>query len=87
MLAKIVAYGETRDAAIARMDRALRETVIDGVNTTLGLCLDVLATKQFRDAHYDIGFSPRTCTRPRYSTTGCHREDWVASRPCKCSIP
>jgi acetyl-CoA carboxylase, biotin carboxylase subunit len=58
MIAKIVAHGETRDAAIARMDRALRETVIEGVNTTIGLCLDVLATKQFREAHYDIGFLP-----------------------------
>ncbi|HTA37781.1 MAG TPA: acetyl-CoA carboxylase biotin carboxylase subunit, partial [Candidatus Acidoferrales bacterium] len=58
MLAKIVAYGETRDAAIARMERGLRETVIEGVNTTIGLCLDVLATPEFRGARYDIGFLP-----------------------------
>ncbi len=58
MIAKIVAHGETRDAAIARMERALRETVIEGVNTTIDLCLDVLATPEFRGARYDIGFLP-----------------------------
>ena len=58
MIAKIVAHGETRDAAIARMERALRETVIEGVNTTIGLCSDVLATPEFRGARYDIGFLP-----------------------------
>ncbi len=58
MIAKIVAHGETRDAAIARMERALRETVIEGVNTTIDLCADVLATPEFRGARYDIGFLP-----------------------------
>ena len=58
MIAKIVAHGETRDAAIARMERALRETVIEGVNTTIDLCVDVLATPEFRGARYDIGFLP-----------------------------
>ena len=40
------------------MERALRETVIEGVNTTIDLCLDVLATPEFRGARYDIGFLP-----------------------------
>lgn len=58
LLAKAVAYGDTRDAAIARMERALRETVIEGVQTTVGLCLEVLASKEFRAGRYDIGFLP-----------------------------
>jgi len=58
MIAKIVAYGDTREAAIARMERALRESVIEGVNTTIGLCLELIGTKAFRDARYDIGFLP-----------------------------
>jgi acetyl-CoA carboxylase, biotin carboxylase subunit len=58
MIAKIIAFGATRDAAIARMERALRETVIEGVNTTIDQCLEILATKQFREGKYDIGFLP-----------------------------
>jgi acetyl-CoA carboxylase biotin carboxylase subunit len=59
MMAKIVAYGDTRDAAIARMDRALRETEIDGVSTTISACLDILGTSEFASGSYDIGFLPR----------------------------
>ncbi len=58
MIAKIVAFGATREAAIARMERALRETVIEGVSTTITMCLDILATPQFREGKYDIGFLP-----------------------------
>ncbi len=58
MIAKIIAFGATRDAAIARMERALRETVIEGVNTTIVQCLEILATPQFREGRYDIGFLP-----------------------------
>ncbi len=58
LLAKAVAYGDTREAAVARMERALRETVIEGVPTTIGLCLEVLASREFRAGRYDIGFLP-----------------------------
>ena len=58
MLAKVVAYGDTRDSAIARMERALSETVIDGVHTTIALSEEILATPQFRSGRYDIGFLP-----------------------------
>jgi biotin carboxylase len=58
MIAKIVAFGASREAAVARMERALRETVIEGVNTTIGMCLEILATPQFREGKYDIGFLP-----------------------------
>jgi acetyl-CoA carboxylase biotin carboxylase subunit len=58
MIAKIVAYGDTREAAIVRMERALRETVIEGVNTTVEFCRDVLATPEFRSGRYDVGSLP-----------------------------
>ena len=59
MIAKIVAFGETRDVAIARMERALRETLVDGVTTTIDLCLEILATPEFRRGHYDVEFIPK----------------------------
>ncbi|HEY8298108.1 MAG TPA: acetyl-CoA carboxylase biotin carboxylase subunit [Candidatus Baltobacteraceae bacterium] len=58
MLAKIVATGSTREAAIARMERALRETAIEGVKTTIDQCLEILATEEFRTGHYGIDFLP-----------------------------
>ena len=59
MIAKVVAFGASREAAIARMERALRETVVEGVSTTIGCCLEILATTPFREGRYDIGFLPR----------------------------
>ncbi|MBV9718428.1 MAG: acetyl-CoA carboxylase biotin carboxylase subunit [Candidatus Eremiobacteraeota bacterium] len=56
MLAKIVAFGDTRDVAIARMERALRETLVEGVSTTIALCLEILATDAFRHGRYDVEF-------------------------------
>ena len=63
MLAKVIVYGETRDAAISRMERALRETVVEGVHTTIDACLEILSTPEFRSGKYDIGFLPRLLER------------------------
>ncbi len=59
MLAKVIAFANTRDQAIARMERALRETLVEGVATTTEMCLEILATEGFRNGTYDIGFLPR----------------------------
>ncbi len=37
MIGKLIAHGENRDCALARMCNALRETVIDGINTNIKL--------------------------------------------------
>jgi acetyl-CoA carboxylase biotin carboxylase subunit len=58
MIAKIVALGSSREAAIARMERALRETVIEGVNTTIEQCLEILASEPFQRGRYSIDFLP-----------------------------
>ncbi len=59
MLAKVVAFGDTRAVAIARMERALRETLIEGVNTTIEVCLEILASSAFREGRYDIELLPK----------------------------
>lgn len=48
MVAKIIAWAPTRDEAIARMERALKETVIEGVKTTIPFHLKVLDNAFFR---------------------------------------
>jgi biotin carboxylase len=40
------------------MERALAETVIEGVNTTIEQCLEILGTEQFRSGKYTIDFLP-----------------------------
>jgi acetyl-CoA carboxylase biotin carboxylase subunit len=52
MIAKLVAWDADRDAAIARAERALRETVVEGIPTTRDLALEVLANAQFRSGDY-----------------------------------
>jgi acetyl-CoA/propionyl-CoA carboxylase biotin carboxyl carrier protein len=42
MLAKVIAHGEDRAAALHRLDRALRDTVLLGVTTNLGFLHDLL---------------------------------------------
>ncbi|BBL35308.1 biotin carboxylase [Nitrosomonas stercoris] len=47
MIAKVIAYGDTRDLAIARMRIALTEMVIEGIKTNIPLHLDLLADSNF----------------------------------------
>jgi acetyl-CoA carboxylase biotin carboxylase subunit len=42
MIAKIIAYGDTREVAIARMKNALNELVIDGIKTNINLHKKIL---------------------------------------------
>ncbi len=48
LIAKIIAWAPTREQAIARMERALRETVIEGVATTIPFHLKVLDNAFYR---------------------------------------
>jgi acetyl-CoA/propionyl-CoA carboxylase, biotin carboxylase, biotin carboxyl carrier protein len=56
MIAKIVATGRDRGEAIARMRRALEETVIDGPPSTLGLQRAVMASDAFQRAELSTAF-------------------------------
>jgi acetyl-CoA carboxylase biotin carboxylase subunit len=47
MIGKLIAHGEDRDSAIARMCNALRETVIDGINTNIKLQRSILSDGAF----------------------------------------
>ena len=47
MIGKLIAYGETREVAIARMKNALAELVIDGIKTNIELHLEILNDEGF----------------------------------------
>jgi acetyl-CoA carboxylase biotin carboxylase subunit len=52
LIAKVIVSDDTREAAIVRAERALRDLVVDGVPTTLALALDVLASREFASGDY-----------------------------------
>lgn len=56
MIAKLVVHGRTREEAIERMKRALREYKINGVKTTIPFCELVLYHPEFVKGTYDINF-------------------------------
>jgi acetyl-CoA carboxylase biotin carboxylase subunit len=58
LLAKIVAHGKTRDEAIARMDAALGDTLMTGVNTTIDICRRIMRDPAFRAGGVGIDFLP-----------------------------
>jgi acetyl-CoA carboxylase biotin carboxylase subunit len=52
MIAKLIVWDGDRPAAIARAERALRETLVEGVPTTRELALEVLGSESFRSGDY-----------------------------------
>jgi acetyl-CoA carboxylase biotin carboxylase subunit len=48
LMAKIMAYGHDRDEAIDRMERALNETIIAGIPSTLPVLREIVSSRDFR---------------------------------------
>ncbi|CAA9579201.1 MAG: Biotin carboxylase of acetyl-CoA carboxylase [uncultured Thermomicrobiales bacterium] len=76
LLAKIIVHGSTRDEAIARMERALRETVITGISHSTPFHQAVMADQRFRDGEVHTGFVPELLAR---SPIG--NDDFVSETP------
>lgn len=56
LIAKLITYGKDRNEAIARMYRALEETVISGVKTTLPFHKKILKSPSFKDGEIHTAF-------------------------------
>jgi acetyl-CoA carboxylase biotin carboxylase subunit len=56
MVAKIICWGRDREESMARMRRALEETVIDGIETTIPFHLRILADEGFRRGEIHTGY-------------------------------
>ncbi|HEU0014016.1 MAG TPA: carbamoyl phosphate synthase, partial [Longimicrobium sp.] len=59
LLAKVIVHATTRDEAIARMRRALQETVIEGVHTTIPFLQQVMDNPDFIAGQVDTKFLER----------------------------
>jgi acetyl-CoA carboxylase biotin carboxylase subunit len=71
LISKLVAWGATRDEAIARMGRALTEYHLEGIKTNIPFFLEMLDHPEFRTADFDTSFIDR----------------WLKSRPPVAKIP
>lgn len=56
MIAKLIVWDESRELAIARMQRALEDYSIGGLKTNLGFLASLVNAKPFQDVELDTGF-------------------------------
>ncbi|NUF49974.1 acetyl-CoA carboxylase biotin carboxylase subunit [Gilliamella sp. ESL0250] len=56
MIGKLIAYGETREVAIARMKNALAELVIDGIKTNIDLHIEIMNDEGFQKGGTNIHY-------------------------------
>jgi acetyl-CoA carboxylase biotin carboxylase subunit len=78
MLSKLVAYGETREAAIDRMLRALDEYIIGGIKTNISFFRRILQDEDFRAARIDTGYLERLLAREEPAEEAKVPDDVVA---------
>jgi acetyl-CoA carboxylase biotin carboxylase subunit len=56
LIAKLIVWAPTREEAIARMARALAETTIEGIATTIPFHYRVIQSAMFKEGHVSTGF-------------------------------
>jgi len=56
LISKLIVFGEDRDIAIRRLERALDEYSIEGIKTTIPLHQEIIRNAFFRRGNYDTGF-------------------------------
>lgn len=56
MIAKVISYGADRDEALARMNSALQETVVDGIRTNIDLHKKIINDPGFRSGNLTIHY-------------------------------
>jgi acetyl-CoA carboxylase biotin carboxylase subunit len=63
LIAKLIAYGGTRDEAMARMRRALSQFIVQGVETSISLHQEILEDVDFRAGNFDTKFMEQFLAR------------------------
>jgi len=56
MIGKLICFGDTREIAISRMQRALNELVIEGIYTNVDLHLDIMSDESFKAGGANIHY-------------------------------
>ena len=63
LIAKLIAYGDTRESAIARMRTALDEIIVEGIRTNVPLHVDMLNDSGFIEGGVGISYLERKLER------------------------
>lgn len=63
LLAKLIGYGSDRKQAILRLQRALQEYFVGGIQTNISLFQRILADPDFQAARLDTGYLERLLAR------------------------
>ena len=63
LIAKLIAYGDTRESALARMRIALDETIVEGIRTNVPMHVDLLNDSAFIEGGIGIGYLERKLAR------------------------
>ncbi len=59
LIAKLIVHGDDRAEAIAKMERALSQFVVEGIDTSIPLHQQILKDPDFREGKFDTGFMDR----------------------------
>ncbi|MEC7524104.1 MAG: acetyl-CoA carboxylase biotin carboxylase subunit [Myxococcota bacterium] len=59
LLAKLITYGPSREIAVARMDRALEETLVGGIRTNVPLHMEIVRHPDFQSGRLSTKFLER----------------------------
>lgn len=59
LLAKVICRAKSREECIVKMERAMKEFIIDGVKTTIPFHLALMQNDEFRSGVYDTGLLER----------------------------
>jgi len=59
LVAKLIAYGKDRQEALARLNRALDEFIIEGIKTTIPFHQKLINRPEFIKGDFDTGFLDR----------------------------
>ena len=63
LIAKLIAFGDTRESALARMRIALDETIVEGIRTNVPMHVDLLNDSAFIEGGIGIGYLERKLAR------------------------
>jgi acetyl-CoA carboxylase biotin carboxylase subunit len=63
LIAKLIAYGATREEAMARMERALSQFIVEGIFTSIPLHQEIFQDEDFRSGNFDTKFMEKFLER------------------------
>ena len=80
MIGKLIAYGDTRDQAIARMRIALSEMVVEGIKTNIPLHQDLMHDAAFLQGGTSIHYLEHKLAERKRSFLGRRNSSWHGNR-------